>query len=397
MGKEPILHSLEIAGLISAYLEERLSADEEERLQQWIDASDSNKRLFEELIAEKERLPEQQQVSPTVDSYAALDRVKYTIGQRRRKRTNRTAFGIAAAIAALVAGVLMVTGIPAWKKDALVSNKILAPQEIMPGTQKAQLVMANGSSVSLGAGTDTAFTLLDQTQIQQQHGKLSYANVANAATTVQQLSLVTPKGGEYHMQLDDGTEVWLNAASSIHFPTRFTGKERRVTITGEVYFEVAKNATQPFIVTVKDKEIQVLGTAFNVKAYPEMTAWEAALVTGGIKVGAGKDGVVLHPGRKLTISGNKVQEDAADLEAITAWKNGNFVFHQSSFGELFAVLSRWYNIEVVYAPGMNANSNYFTGQVERNIPIHQLLEMMEITGLARFNIKDNIVTILPYK
>lgn len=397
MAKEQLVHSLEIAGLISAYLENRLPEEDRETLQQWIAASDGNKKLFEELVAGKGQLPEQLAAQPYVNSNAAYDRVKRTIEHHSRKRAGMTAYGVAAAIAVLIAGVLMLMQITHWEKDQVADNKVSAPQQILPGTQKAQLVMANGNSVALGTNTDTSFTLVDNTQIHQQQGVLSYGNKDNSNAPVQQLALVTPKGGEYHMQLDDGTQVWLNAASSIHFPTRFTGKERRVTITGEVYFDVAKDAAKPFIVAVRDKEIQVMGTAFNVKAYPEEVQWEAALVNGAIKVGAGKTGVVLQPGKMVTINGHTVKESAADLEAITAWKNGNFVFHQASFGDLFAVLSRWYNVEVVYAPGMHAHSNYFTGQVERNIPIRQLLEMMEMTGLARFSIKDNVVTVLPYK
>ncbi|MET6996456.1 FecR family protein [Chitinophaga defluvii] len=393
MAKEQLIHSLEIAGLISAYLENRLPEKDRETLQQWIAASEGNKQLFEELVARKG----QPDAHPYVNSHAAYERVKRTVEHRSRKRTGMVAYSIAAAIALLIAGVLMVMQMTNGEKAELADNKKPVRQQILPGTQKAQLVMANGSSVALGTGTDTSFTLVDNTQIHQQKGVFSYGNSVHDNNAVQQLALVTPKGGEYHMQLDDGTKVWLNAASSIHFPTRFTGKERRVTVTGEVYFDVAKDAAKPFIVAVRDKEIQVMGTAFNVKAYPEEVQWEAALVNGAIKVGAGKNGVVLQPGKMLTINGSQVKESAADLEAITAWKNGNFVFHQASFGELFAVLSRWYNVEVVYAPGMHAYSNYFTGQVERNIPIRQLLEMMEITGLARFSIKDNIVTILPYK
>lgn len=393
MAKEQLIHSLEIAGLISAYLENRLPEKDRETLQQWIAASEGNKQLFEELVARKG----QPDAQPYVNSHAAYERVKRTVEHRSRKRAGMAAYSIAAAIALLIAGVLMVMQMTNGEKAELADNKKPVRQQILPGTQKAQLVMANGSSVALGTGTDTSFTLVDNTQIHQQKGVFSYGNSVHDNNAVQQLALVTPKGGEYHMQLDDGTKVWLNAASSIHFPTRFTGKERRVTVTGEVYFDVAKDAAKPFIVAVRDKEIQVMGTAFNVKAYPEEVQWEAALVNGAIKVGAGKNGVVLQPGKMLTINGSQVKESAADLEAITAWKNGNFVFHQASFGELFAVLSRWYNVEVVYAPGMHAYSNYFTGQVERNIPIRQLLEMMEMTGLARFSIKDNIVTILPYK
>lgn len=397
MIKDKLLHSLEISGLIAAYLENRLPEADRLLLEQWMDANTENRKLVEELAAKATQLKQTGITTPPANVTAAYERFREKAGVHRQQHQRRKVYAVAATVAALVAGTLSVF---LWKhpqQQMAVKQPQHRQEEILPGTRKAELILGNGSRVALGATADTTFASASNINIRQRQGVLSYGSNGNTTGEAEYNTLRTPVGGEYALTLSDGTRVRLNAASSVYFPAVFTGKQRVVEISGEAWLEVSQRAGQPFIVKVRGEEIQVLGTSFNVKAYPEETAWETTLVTGAVKVGKGDNAILLKPGRMATVSDGHMKESAADLEAVTAWRNGNFVFHHASFGEIFTVLARWYNIKIMYDAGMQPNSNYFTGTVERNIPVGELLKMMEMTGLAKFHVEGNVITVLPYK
>jgi transmembrane sensor len=194
--------------------------------------------------------------------------------------------------------------------------------------------------------------------------------------------------------LSDGTDVWLNAASSITFPTAFTGKERKVTVTGEVYFEVAKNKAKPFKVIANEAEIQVFGTHFNVNAYADEPATQTTLLEGSVKITRGSSTAMLEPGQQATLnkSGQMSIVEDADIEMVMAWKNGFTSFKSADIQSIMRQVSRWYNVDVYYEG--NIPERKFTGDISRNANLSQLLRLLEVSKI-HFTIEKNRLTVIP--
>src|SRR5699024_5260550 len=201
-------------------------------------------------------------------------------------------------------------------------------------------------------------------------------------------SLTTPRGGQYQLTLPDGTKVWLNAASSIRYPTAFTEHERQVKITGEAYFEVAKDAHKPFIVTVDNMEVKVLGTRFNINAYADETTINTTLLEGSVKVVSSTDNIrslILNSGQQVQLDkvGQMELVKNADVGEVSAWKKGLFVFHSDELPAIMRRLSRWYDVEVEYKNN-TVPTTHFTGAIQRDVNISEVLKMFELTGGVRF-------------
>ena len=205
-------------------------------------------------------------------------------------------------------------------------------------------------------------------------------------------TLSTPNGGQYQLILPDGSKVWLNASSSIHFPTVFKGNERDVTVTGEVYFEVAKNAAMPFKITVKDMEVQVLGTHFDIMAYDDENAMRTTLLEGSVKVTKGSVNRMLVPGQQSIINElPDIKVADADLEEVMAWKNGLFQFNGLDIQTVMRQISRWYDVDVVYEGKIP--TGHFTGVVNRSNDISQVLKIMQAGGV-RFKMDGRKLVVL---
>jgi ferric-dicitrate binding protein FerR (iron transport regulator) len=193
--------------------------------------------------------------------------------------------------------------------------------------------------------------------------------------------------------LADGTKVWLNAASSLYYPTAFTGRERRVEFHGEAYFEVAKNAAQPFIVTTNKSEIKVLGTHFNINAYENEQAVKTTLLEGAVQVSTDTKTAVLKPGEQAIVSGKDpaIHVMQTDTDAAIAWKNGWFLFDKADIETIMKQLERWYDVEVMYAGEIS--KDHYTGQVPRNAKLSEVLKMLELSQ-THFKIDGKKITVL---
>jgi ferric-dicitrate binding protein FerR (iron transport regulator) len=250
------------------------------------------------------------------------------------------------------------------------------PADIAPGTNKAVLTLANGSTVSLDS-SGARVIAQGSAVIRQQGGQLLYAAKGNSGNITYN-TLNTPQGGQFQLQLSDGTRIWLNAASSITYPTAFTGHERRVEVKGEVYFEIAPSANAPFIVQVDDRAaIEVLGTAFNVNAYKDEKSLDATLLNGSIKV----NGVVIKPGQQARIQPSSEIRivKQADVVKALAWKNGLFDFEDAKLDEVMRQLARWYDIEVSYEGDIPDIE--FIGKISRNSSLKGVLKGLERMGV----------------
>ncbi|MRG48801.1 DUF4974 domain-containing protein [Chitinophaga sp. SYP-B3965] len=249
----------------------------------------------------------------------------------------------------------------------------MAKIDVAPGTNKAILTLGDGSQVTLDS-TGRQVLLQGKTAISQQGGELVYD--AKEAEEPVYNTLTTPKGGQFKITLPDNSTVWLNAASSIRFPTVFKGNERIVEVTGEAYFEVSHNAEKPFNVKLREgTEIKVLGTHFNVNAYTDEESIQTSLLEGKVEVAQGTEKVTLKPGQQA--NGIKVK-DMSPMEKtqVIAWKNGVFHFEQKDLQEVMRELSRWYNVDVIYKGVIPRR--VFGGELSRSLYLSDIVEVMRV-------------------
>ncbi|WP_290796292.1 FecR family protein [Flavihumibacter sp. UBA7668] len=283
----------------------------------------------------------------------------------------------------------------ATKQEATITPKQIATtplrEDVEPGGNYATLTLGDGSKVVLDSLSNGLIANQGNTKIiKLNNGELAYEN-ANSTDKVVYNTMSTPVGGQYQLTLPDGTGIWLNAASSITYPTAFTGKERNVTITGEVYFEVAKNPRQPFKVKTADQVIEVLGTHFNVNTYSDEQTLKTTLVEGKVKVTTGASTLLLQPGQQAKNNqGNLQLNPNPDLEETLAWKNGLFQFNGTNIETIMRNVARWYGVEVVYKDKIEEQ---FVAEIPRNVNVSKLLELLELTKQVKFSVNNKVITV----
>ena len=268
---------------------------------------------------------------------------------------------------------------------------------IIPGGDNAVLLLADGSKIVLNNASDGQIAdQLGVKVVKTKSGELIYRFARNTnSKSVAVNTVITPRGGQYHLILVDGTEVWLNAASSIKFPTAFNGANRRVEISGEVYFEVAKNKNKPFIVHTDQSDIKVLGTHFNINAYDDEEYQRTTLLEGSIEIKRGNRKALLIPGQQANINQQSDQiniQEVEDPDAIIAWKNGYFQFEKSDLQSVMRQISRWYDTDVSYNGAIPTKQ--YTGKIPRSVNAIKLIEMLSYSGI-HCNIEHNQITVNP--
>ena len=302
--------------------------------------------------------------------------------------------------AALVAGVL-VTGYllllnrgqdPVDKKIISVKTKTI--EDIpAPSGNNAVLTLATGETIILDSVSAGQVAVQGNTRITKTaDGKIIYKG--NGSGEMQYNILTVPRGSQIaSITLSDGTKAWLNSASALKYPVVFTGNERKVEITGEVYFEVAHNASMPFRVQKGDVLINVLGTHFNVNAYDDETAVEVTLLEGAVRINSGTVSGLLRPGQQAKVSSGIQIGDDTDLEEVMAWKNGKFQFGEAAdINTIMRQVSRWYDVDVVYK---GAVTGHIGGTISRYENASKVLDMLEMTGAIRFQIEGRKVIVVP--
>ncbi|MEO8413960.1 MAG: FecR family protein [Ginsengibacter sp.] len=296
---------------------------------------------------------------------------------------NRNWWRIITAAACIIAFVTITFFLLKSPEKKVIAKKAVPqkqiPKDIQPGGQKAMLTLADGSQIILDSASSGLLARQGNAQvIKLSKGEISYNTNGSAHVGLLYNTMSTPVGGIYQLILPDGTNVWLNSASSIRYPTEFTTNERRVQITGEAYFEVVKNADKPFVVTVNNlAEIKVLGTHFNVNAYTDEAEIRTTLLEGAIDISKGNNSTKLAPGQQAQIntSGFIKRVDNADLDEAVAWKNGNFLFNSTALPAILRQAARWYDLEIVYAGKIPTDK--FSGQISRSVRLSSLLKWME--------------------
>lgn len=321
--------------------------------------------------------------------------------KRGIKLSRMSSIRAAAAIAALAATSLVIyLGHNRHTDEAgpMVTGKTeaLYKEEIRPGGNVAVLTLANGRKISLDSTSG-------QIQLQQggvdiksgDKGELLYQHT-DAYGKVEQYNTITiPRGGQYKIILSDGTKVWLNAGSTLHYPVAFVGQYRQVELTGEGYFEVAQNTRQPFLVKANGTEIQVLGTHFNVNAYEEEENVKTTLASGSVRIRAGRKSRVLKPGEQANADGGTgwIQVGPGGVEEALAWKDGLFYFDDTNIKTIMQEVARWYDVQVVYRTEEVENKN-FNGIVSRYSDVNALLKRMELTGTVHFKVEGRQIVVM---
>lgn len=271
------------------------------------------------------------------------------------------------------------------------------PEEIIPGSNKAVLTLADGRKIILNDADKGQLAIQENVEISKvDDGQLVYsahAGVKNGGST-QLNTITTPRGGQFRITLPDGSKVWLNAESSLKYPIAFTGRERRVEMSGEAYFEVAKNLKQPFIVTANGMEIKVLGTHFNVMAYDDEKKMITTLLEGSVNVGGGSEDVMLKPGQQSLYSrnGGSIKIRAGNPEEAVAWKNGYFMFKNENIQSIMRKIARWYDVEVEYRGDIKRKA--FGGTISKFENVSEVLKTMELTGTIQFKIEGRRIIVM---
>ena len=365
-----------IKSLLERFLSNEATSEEVAEILAWLRNNESNEALLQE-VWEEQRL-----ATPPADwqrIWMQVDAATRPLAEpvRRTYSIRRLWPAVAAGLIFLVVGLFLLIRRQGATGSGGVPITAGVP-DAAPGRNGAILTLADGSRVSLDSAGKGVPATQGGAKISLQGNRLAYtpaADAMDAATSPKALTyniVTTPRGRQFSLLLPDGSRVWLNAGSSLRFPTAFAGQERRVELTGEAYFEIAKDKSKPFFVHTDNTETEVLGTSFNISAYHDEDAVDATLIEGRIRTGSQAEQVTLMPGEQARM-GAKVEVDhQANVEQAIAWKNGAFNFENRGLKEVMRQLARWYDLDVVYEPGVK--DFRFGGEMSRNVPLSSLLK-----------------------
>ncbi len=294
---------------------------------------------------------------------------------------------VAASVVVLLGLTLYFRFLNKSKTEKSVEKNLALVHDVAPGGNRATLTLGNGATMVLDSEAIGALAQQGNTRISKaDSGRLAYAVENNKPNEklgiIEENILTTPRGGQYQLDLPDGTKVWLNSASSITYPTAFSGNQRFVKVTGEVYFEVVHNASMPFVVKTTNSVITDLGTQFNINAYPEEGAITTTLIQGSVKIYVGSKTNILIPGQQeiSPIEGESVTiKNKVDIDKVMAWRNGKMSFTEVSVRQLMAEISRWYDVDIEYS-GSVPNKTFY-GSISRDVPLSTVLNALRTYGL----------------
>ena len=385
-------HNNHIADLIIKHLQETITAEESITLEQWLAASEEHRLKFNR-IANGDTLREDlitfiesdERIKERV--YANLPEVQDALTITPKRNWMRWA--------SVAAAVLIIGGASIWmlrSKETPTKNgteqQVPMATTIPAGGNKATLTLADGTVIDLDKAGNGTIATEGKTKVnKKEDGQLEYKSTTSTSRSAITYNLLsTPRGGQYQLILPDGSKVWLNAASSIKYPTEFSNEERVVEITGEAYFEIAnvinkaKHEKVPFVVKANEIEVEVLGTHFNMNVYSDEDAVRTTLLEGRVKLKlSGKDTYsILQPGQQATW--NKKSEELkkfkdVDVEEVVAWKNGYFQFNNSDIKAVMRQLERWYDVKVEYRG--DVPDREFVGTLPRSLDLSKMLMLLE--------------------
>lgn len=372
--------------LFDRYVAGQASAEEQEALFRLVLQSDQ-RDAFEALLEEMLRRGDTSEQLSEPAFQSIVGAITGAPVARPARRITLRQWGWAAAVL-----LLLVAGVYRWmvRTPQPVAQ---AHTTIAPGREGAVLTLADGSQVTLDSLGNGLVAVQNGTRVTMANGQLQYGKTGNTPGETAFNIMATPKGRQFHVQLPDGTDVWLNAASSIRYPVRFSDKERLVEVTGEVYVEAAQDPARPLTVVVNDHtKIAVLGTHFNINAYADEQAVSTTLLEGAIRVSANGGSVTLRPGQQAQIAAGIQVKQGVDVDQVMAWKNGLFNFEGMHLKEVMRQLERWYDITVVYEKDVPDVAFY--GKLKRDLSLEELLGAFKDLDI-HFRMEGRRLTVLP--
>lgn len=401
--------------LFRRYFDKEYTAEEREELMQHIRVAAHDEQLQELIMKTWEKsIPSYEQ-----DEKKADEIFNFIISQPAQQPARVVRFKTWMRVAA-AAAILFLIGLPlyfiisqrAGEQTNLAGLNTAAKADISPAKERATLTLSDGRTILLDSIANGMISQQGQTAVNKNGAELSYdtKSVATDESSMQMAynSVSTPRGGQYHIVLPDGSKVWLNAASSIRFPIAFNGDERRVEVKGEAYFEVAKNPAKPFRVMIDPQqdgaargEVEVLGTHFNINAYNNEPMIRTTLLEGSVKVSAQKETAriakFLKPGQQAAINPEYAEHiriiQDADIEEAMSWRNNQFIFEKADLQTIMRQLERWYDVDVVLQGDIKNKD--FSCIVSRKANISEFLKMLELTGTVHFKIEGKTIIAMP--
>ncbi len=373
-----------------------LSDSESDFLNAWKNESEENRSIYERLIQDLD-LDSKQTEYNQID----LDEVWKKLEPQLKSETKvRTLFKEFVRYAAILILPLAIGGYLVYNAiDSVETYDEILVDHITPGTQKATLVLANGEMIDLEDQKNRLIKTKEGDQLDNRDDKLSYSSAQLAEMSTNWHRLVVPKGGEYQLQLSDGTQVWLNSDSELKYTDRFVGKDRIVHLKGEAYFDVAEDKTQAFIVKTNTMDIKVYGTEFNVMAYEDEKEVHTTLVEGSVGVDLKNEtGIVekmmLKPNMQVAYNKGNVKGVLRTVQTslYTGWKDGRFQFNDEDLGSIMRKLSRWYDVKVFFQNPSIQNIR-FTGEMKRFEDFSTILDLLELGSDVEFQVKGNVLTV----
>ena len=366
--------SSRLSMLFRRWFKDQASPSETGELMDLLEGADPDQELPALLKAEWNDLQARQVYTDARKDEMADKILRHAPAQRPVRLLRTRMWWAAAALVCIVAGAaLWLNRQPLKKPPAAIAHTV---KDVAPGKQGAVLTLANGKSIVLDSTGNGVIASQNGTQVIYNNGNLVYD--AGSAGGVSYNTITTPYGRKFRLVLPDNTTVWLNAGSSLRYPTAFTGAERLVEVTGEAYFEIAQNSNKPFYVKINDQmQVKVLGTSFNVNAYSDEASINITLLQGAVMVEtAGSRKLQIRPGQQA-----KVQQDASialldkvNTDQVIAWKEGYFNFEGASLQQVMRQLARWYNIEVVYEGKVPDIT--FEGELPSTLHLSQMLKIL---------------------
>ncbi len=371
----------------------KLTDNDKQRFSEWMGHADAAEvEAIMEKIASHFETQEDEGAIPSSVSDAIEQRIDETQTHAPKIRTLiKRSLTAAAAVAAIFLTYHFLITKPVVKPANTVARSI----KIVPGGNKAVLTLGNGKSIVLDDAKNGVLANQGKTKVVKTgNGRVIYAGDAQSTAGSDVLTfntISTPRGGQYQLELPDGSKVWLNAASSLRYPVHFGPGDRRVELTGEAYFEVAKDKAHPFKVSVNNMEVRVLGTHFNIMAYNDEEATKTTLLEGSVQVTQGANQRIIVPGEQAVV-GKGIEVIKVNAQESIEWKNGKFNFAHEHLPEIMRKIARWYDVDIAYDGKPTGLT--FVGTLPRTENITDVLKYLELTGLVHFKITERRVVVM---
>ena len=381
---ENLEKGIEVSQLIVKDLQGCISREEKVMLDKWLEESPENREVYHRVQGRVNR-DERQGIIRQLNKRAAWERV-----DRNTKEYKHSILRRCMKYAATIVLPLFVVGIGFYlTRDKEEIHPVAEVVTIAPGVTKAELVLADGHKVILGTETVDSLASEGGVNIVKDGNGVSYLGNKEEGDLAYNIMRV-PRGGEFKVRLQDGTLVYMNSETELKYPVRFVGKERRVYLSGEAYFEVQRDTAKPFIVVMNGNEVRVLGTEFNVRSYKDEKCQFTTLVTGKVLLTTSdRKCMELLPNEQGIVDPQgELRKEQVDVALYTAWKDGNFVFRKQCLENIMEIVERWYDLKVTFEDEWCKQVS-FSGNVERYDDFSKLAEMLEATGSVKFKIKNN--------